>query len=115
MLPDGRLLVRDPGNMRVQVFDPASGETDEWAYNSGNTYRAGAPLHTDVRGRTFLLTSDQSGDDIVIVLGQDGTHSDTSMYRRPTLWTTPNSSCSDSASTVWTATFNRSTKSSNRV
>ena len=77
VLPDGRLLVRDPGNMRVQVFDPASGETDEWGYNSGNTYRPGAPLHTDVRGRTFLLTSDQSGDDIVIVLGQDGTHLDT--------------------------------------
>ena len=77
VLPDGRLLVRDPGNMRVQVFDPASGETDEWAYNSGNTYRSGAPLHTDVRGRTFLLTSDQSGDDIVIILGQDGTHLDT--------------------------------------
>ena len=77
VLSDGRLLVRDPGNMRVQVFDPASGETDEWEYNSGNTYRPGAPLHTDVRGRTFLLTSDQSGDDIVIVLGQDGTHLDT--------------------------------------
>lgn len=77
LLPDGRLLVRDPGNMRVQVFDPASGETDEWPYNSGNTYRPGAPMPTDVRGRTFLLTSDQSGDDIVIVLGPDGTHLDT--------------------------------------
>ena len=77
VLPDGRLLVRDPGNMRVQVFDHASGETDEWGYNSGNTYRRGAPLHTDVRGRTFLLTSDQSGDDILIVLGPDGTHLDT--------------------------------------
>ena len=39
----------------------------------------------------------------------------TSMYRRPTLWTTPNRSCSDSASTVWTAIRNRSAKSSNRV
>ena len=77
VLPDGRLLVRDPGNMRVQVFDPASGGTEEWAYNSGNTYRAGAPLYTDVRGRVFLLTSDPSGDDIIIVLGPDGTHLDT--------------------------------------
>lgn len=77
VLPDGRLLVRDPGNMRVQVFDRASGETDEWEYNSGNTYRAGAPLYTDVRGRTFLLTRGPSGDDIVIVLGADGTHLDT--------------------------------------
>ena len=77
VLPDGRLLVRDPGNMRVQVFDLASGGTEEWVYNSGNTYRAGAPLHTDVRGRTFLLTSDQARDDIIIVLGSDGTHLDT--------------------------------------
>ena len=77
VLPDGRLLVRDPGNMRVQVFDPVSGETDEWEYNSGNTYRSGAPLYTDVRGQTFLLTRDQSGDDIIIVLGTDGTHLDT--------------------------------------
>jgi len=77
VLGDDRLLVRDPGNMRVQVFEPASGGTEEWVYNSGNTYRAGAPLYTDVRSRTFLLTSDQSSDDIVIVLGPDGTHLDT--------------------------------------
>ncbi len=77
VLPGGRLLVRDPGNMRVQVFDPESGETDEWEYNSGNTYRAGSPLYTDVRGRTFLLTSDQDWDDIILVLGPDGTHLDT--------------------------------------
>ncbi|MDE2764216.1 MAG: 6-bladed beta-propeller [Gemmatimonadota bacterium] len=77
VLPDGRLLVRDPGNMRIQVFDPESGETDEWEYNSGNTYRPGSPLYSDARGRTFLLTSGQSWDEIVIVLGPDGTHLDT--------------------------------------
>ena len=77
VLPDGRLLVRDPGNMRVQVFDPVSGETDEWEYNSGNTYRPGSPLYTDLRGRTFLLTSDGNLDDIVLVLSPDGTHLDT--------------------------------------
>ena len=77
VIPEGRLLVRDPGNMRVQVFDAASGETEEWEYNSGNTYRPGAPLYTDVAGRTFLLTRGPSGDDIVIVLGPDGTHLDT--------------------------------------
>ena len=52
VLPDGRVLVRDPGNMRVQVFarasgGRASGETEEWEYNSGNSYRPGAPLYTD--------------------------------------------------------------------
>ena len=77
VLPDGQLAVRDPGNMRVQVFDLETGDTDEWEYNSGNAYRAGSPLYTDVSGRTFLLTSDQSRDNIVIVLGSDGTHLDT--------------------------------------
>jgi len=56
----------------VYVFD-----TDEWEYNSGNTYRPGSPLYSDVRGRTFLLTSDRDGDDIIVVLGPDGTHLDT--------------------------------------
>ena len=77
VLPDGRVLVRDPGNMRVQLFEPDSGGTEEWEYNSGNSYRPGAPLYTDVLGRTFLLTSDESRDDIVIVLGADGAHLDT--------------------------------------
>ena len=77
VFPDGRLAVRDPGNMRVQVFDSDTGETDEWEYNSGNAYRAGSPLYTDVRGRTFLLTTDQSRDNIVILLGSEGVHLDT--------------------------------------
>ena len=77
VLPDGRLAVRDPGNMRIQVFDPVSGETEEWAYNSGNSYRPGSPLHNDVGGRTYLSARGQSGDDVVIVLGPDGTHLDT--------------------------------------
>ncbi len=77
VLPDGRVLVRDPGNMRVQVFDRAAGRTEEWEYNSGNSYRQGAPLYTDVLGRTFLVTSDGSRDDIIIILGVDGAHLDT--------------------------------------
>lgn len=30
LLPDRRLVVRDPGNQRVQVFGPGPGELDEW-------------------------------------------------------------------------------------
>ena len=82
VLPDGRLLVRDPGNMRVQVFDLDAGETDEWAYNSGNLYNLGSPLYTDARGRTFLTIMDPSRDlmswaRVVIVLGPGGEHQDT--------------------------------------
>lgn len=50
VLPDGRLVVRDPGNSRVQVFGPGPGETEEWVYNAGNTF-SGTPLYTDDQGR----------------------------------------------------------------
>ena len=53
MLPDGRLLVRDPANMRIQVFGPGPGETDDWRYNSRNHF-TDAPLDTDSRGRAYL-------------------------------------------------------------
>ena len=96
LLPDGRLVVRDPGNRRVQVFGPGAGETDQWAYQVAGLY-SGSPLYTDVNGRTFLHTSDLSrdsfSDDFVmhlIVFGPDGTQVDTlpepwSEYEAPTL------------------------------
>lgn len=78
VLPDGRLLVRDPANMRVQVFGPGPGETDEWRYNSGNHF-TDRPLYTDLRGHTYLFASDPSRDhtSIVVELATDGTPLDT--------------------------------------
>jgi len=80
LLPDGRLVVRDPGNQRVQVFGPGSGELAEWGYIVGGTYSM-SPLHTDTRGRTFVETRDLSRTDgffrHIIVMGPDGTHLDT--------------------------------------
>ena len=79
LLSDGRLVVRDPGNMRVQVFGPGPGEQDEWRYDAGNT-GAMSPLHTDDLNRTFLLARDLSQTGLVmhlIVLGPDGTPLDT--------------------------------------
>ncbi len=77
---DGRVVVRDPGNQRVQAYGPGPGETDEWSYEVGGTYSS-APLYTDARGRTFLQTRDLSRtEDFVmhiIVLGPDGAHLDT--------------------------------------
>ena len=93
LLPDGRLVVRDPGNMRVQVFGPGPGERDEWRYDAGNNYSM-SPLQTDRLGRTFLLARDFSRTDFVmqlVVLGPDGTTLDTlpqpsSGYAQATLW-----------------------------
>ena len=96
LLPDGRLVVRDPGNQRVQVFGPGAGETDQWGYKVSGLY-SGSPLYTDVSSRTFVHTSDLSrdpfSDDFVmhlIVFGPDGTQVDTvpepsSDHEAPTL------------------------------
>ena len=93
LLPDGRLVVRDPGNQRIQVFGPGPGELDEWTYDVGGFYSM-SPLYTDTRGRTFLETRDLSRTDgffmHIIVMGPDGTHLDTlpepaSSYEAPVL------------------------------
>ncbi len=79
LLPDGRLIVRDPGNQRVMVFGLGPEEMAEWRYNA-SVYTS-SPLYTDANGRTFLLAGDQSRvEDLVmhiIVLAPDGTHLDT--------------------------------------
>ncbi len=79
ILPDGRLVVRDPGNRRIAVFAPNTEQWDHWGYDPGN-YGSNSPLHTDAQGRTYLITRDPSSTDWVrhiIVLGPDGAHLDT--------------------------------------
>ena len=79
LLPDGRLVVRDPGNQRLEVFVPGTGESEQWAYDVGGLHSS-SPLYTDVNGRTYLRTSDLSQDGFVmhlVVYGPDGTQVDT--------------------------------------
>ena len=79
MLPDGRLVVRDPGNSGLEVFVPGTTETERWRYDVGGLFSV-TPLHTDASGRTYLDTRDLSADDFVmhvIVFGPDGTQIDT--------------------------------------
>jgi len=96
-LPDGRVVVRDPGNQRVQVFGPEAGRTDQWGYEVGGLY-SGSPLYTDVHGRTFVETLDLSRDlhtgggfvTHLVVMGPDGAQLATlskpsSEYEAPTL------------------------------
>ncbi len=79
LLPDGRLVVRAPGNMRLEVFGPGDGETEQWAYNSRGLYSA-ASLYTDASGRTLVHTVDPSQEGLVthfVVFGPDGVQVDT--------------------------------------
>ena len=78
-LPDGRLVVRDPGHGRVHVFGPGPDDQDQWRYPAGSLYTM-SPLHTDGLGRSFVEARDMSRTDFVthlVVLGSDGTHLDT--------------------------------------
>lgn len=78
-LPDGRLVVRDPGNSGLEVFVPGTTETERWRYEAGGLYSV-TPLLTDASGRTYLETRDRSRDGFVmhvIVFGPDGTPIDT--------------------------------------
>ncbi len=89
MLPDGRLVVRNPGNQRIEVFGPEPGQTEQWRYPAGGLHTF-TPLYTDMHGRTLVPIVDRSRDESspgilvtqLLVLGPDGTHVDT--LARPT-------------------------------
>ena len=71
---NGRLLVRDPANGRVQLFGLETGENEEWRYLPSD-YFWNTPLYTDDRGRIYVDISDREMR--FIVMGPDGTQLDT--------------------------------------
>ncbi len=85
LLPDGRLVVRNPGNQRIEVFGPEPGQTEQWGYPAGGLHTF-TRLYTDMHGRTLVPIIDRSrypssgGGSLVtqlLVLGPDGTPVDT--------------------------------------
>ena len=73
-ISDGRLLVRDPANGRVQLFGLETGETEEWRYQP-SPYFVNIPLYKDDQGRIYVDISDPELR--FIVMDSDGTHLDT--------------------------------------
>ena len=73
-ISDGRLLVRDPANGRVQLFGLETGETEEWRYQP-SPYFVNIPLYKDDQGRIYVDNSDD--EQRFIVMDSDGTHLDT--------------------------------------
>ena len=76
LLPDGRVVVRDPGNTRVQLFGPGPDEESAWEYTAGGITSSTA-LWTDREGRTYLWALDTSKSArswtlALTVLGPDG-------------------------------------------
>ena len=82
-LPDGRLVVPDANNARVNLFGPAANQREEWPLRDYHPYGSHR-VWTDNAGRTYLLHLAMSANDInammkgiVIVHGPDGAHLDT--------------------------------------
>ena len=71
---NGRVLVRDPANGRVQLFVLETGEAEEWRYGA-NPIFMNTPLYKDDQGRIYVDNSDE--EQRFIVMGPDGTHLDT--------------------------------------
>ena len=75
LLPDRRVVVRDPANGRLQVVGSEPGQSAEWRHQTAITLPY-TPLWTDSRGRTYLVARDPSDapDQVedVIVLGPQG-------------------------------------------
>ena len=56
LLPDGRVVVPDPGNDRIQLYGPGRGETDEWEYDPGIVVYPSRPLLSDRRGMAYVYS-----------------------------------------------------------
>ena len=73
-ISNGRLLVRDPANGRVQLFGLETEETEEWGYQP-SPYFMNTPLYRDDQGRIYVDISDPERR--FIVMDSDGTQIDT--------------------------------------
>jgi hypothetical protein len=51
VLPDGRVLLRDPGNARISVFSPDGEYLDGWPLRGGHF--TSRPLYVDTAGRAY--------------------------------------------------------------
>ena len=72
---EGRVLVRDPANARVQLFHLGTWAAEEWRYGPSDIY-VNSPLYTDDRGRIYVdVATDE--EQRFVVMGPDGTPIDT--------------------------------------
>ena len=94
VLSDGRILVRDPGNARIQVYAPDGEALDTWPIRGGfNTSQPFHLTHADEVHSLILLDTDADVSEWtfgMVRIGPDGVPGDTLMppdigYEAPTL------------------------------
>jgi hypothetical protein len=83
LLPDGRLLVRDPGNARINVYDRGGNTLPSWRLPSGGGFHTSTPLAADTAGHSYTPVLLQRDADVLewryglAHFGPDGSHTDT--------------------------------------
>lgn len=79
VLPDGRVLVRDPGNARINVYAADGEPLGEWRIRGG--FFTSSPLYVDTAGRVhhFLFTgfNEERERRVLVRFAPDGTVEDT--------------------------------------
>jgi len=54
LLPDGRIVVRDPGNARITVLDPDGTWNADWRLPYGGSWGTSERLYVDTAGNTYI-------------------------------------------------------------
>jgi hypothetical protein len=96
VLPDGRVLLRDPGNSRFNVYSAEGEYLDGWRLPGGGGFNTSRRLYTDLEGNSYTLVLRDFGKapwDWTYGLARytpAGAHSDTVLvptwdYDRPTV------------------------------
>jgi sugar lactone lactonase YvrE len=81
--PDGRLLVRDPGNARMNVYAPDGQSLPSWPLPGGGGFSTSDPVRVDAAGNVYTQILLEMGADVtewrygLARFGPDGTHRDT--------------------------------------
>ena len=81
LLADGRVLVHEAIDMRIQVYGPGPRDREQWKYSANTVLISGPPVDVDRHGRTFVVAAHTtpSGRLVqpLIVMGTDGSPQDT--------------------------------------
>lgn len=64
ILPDGRLLVRDPGNARINVYDPTGEPLTSWRLPSGGGFSTSRRMYVDTAGNSYTPILLAAGVDV---------------------------------------------------
>jgi hypothetical protein len=83
MLPDGRLLVRDPGNARINVYARDGTALPSWRLPSGGGFHTSTPISVDTAGNAYTPVLLEREVDVLewawglARFAPDGAHTDT--------------------------------------